>query len=58
VELLKNDVGNLLLLLLQAPVVALLLVGMVRYEIGAGIFDADKVVQCQSQSSSKTYLFW
>jgi ABC-type multidrug transport system ATPase subunit/pSer/pThr/pTyr-binding forkhead associated (FHA) protein len=49
VELLKNDVGNLLLLLLQAPVVALLLVGMVRYEIGAGVFNADKVVQCQSQ---------
>jgi ABC transport system ATP-binding/permease protein len=54
VELLKNDVGNLLLLLLQAPVVALLLVGMVRYEIGARIFDANKVVQCQSQIITET----
>ncbi len=53
IELLRNDVGNLLLLLLQAPVVALLLVGMVRYEIGAGVFDANKVVQCQSQIITK-----
>ncbi|HEY4388421.1 MAG TPA: ATP-binding cassette domain-containing protein, partial [Ktedonobacteraceae bacterium] len=53
IELLKNDVGNLLLLLLQAPVVALLLVGMVRYEIGAGVFNADQVVQCQSQIITK-----
>jgi hypothetical protein len=49
IELLKNDTGNLAILLLQAPVIALLLVGMVRYEIGAGIFDANKVVLCQTQ---------
>jgi ABC transport system ATP-binding/permease protein len=49
IELLKNDTGNLAILLLQAPVIALLLVGMVRYEIGSGIFDANKEVQCQTQ---------
>ncbi len=49
IELLKNDTGNLAILLLQAPVIALLLVGMVRYEIGAGIFDANSVVLCQTQ---------
>jgi ABC-type multidrug transport system ATPase subunit/pSer/pThr/pTyr-binding forkhead associated (FHA) protein len=54
IELLKNDVGNLAILLLQAPVVALLLVGMVRYEIGTGIFDADKVVFCRTQIFTKS----
>src|SRR5215469_1028419 len=48
-ELLKNDVGNLLILLLQAPVIAIMLVLMVRFEVGAGIFDANKLVQCSTQ---------
>jgi biopolymer transport protein ExbD len=48
-ELLKNDVGNLLILLLQAPVIAIMLVLMVRFEVGAGIFDAGKLVQCSTQ---------
>ncbi len=48
-ELLKNDVGNLLILLLQAPVIAIMLVLMVRFEVGAGIFDAGKLVQCRTQ---------
>ena len=42
-ELLKNDRGNLLILLLQAPVIALMLVLMVRFEIGTGVFDANKL---------------
>lgn len=49
IELLKNDVGNLLILLLQAPVIALLLVLMVRFEIGTGVFDANKLVQCSTR---------
>lgn len=49
IELLKNDVGNLLILLLQAPVIALIMVVMVRYEIGADIFNADKIAQCRPQ---------
>ncbi|GCE20564.1 ABC transporter ATP-binding protein [Dictyobacter kobayashii] len=48
-ELLKNDVGNLLILLLQAPVIAIMLVLMVRFEIGVGIFDANKLTQCRTQ---------
>jgi ABC transport system ATP-binding/permease protein len=49
VELLKNDPGNLLILLLQAPLVALLLMLMVRFEIGGGIFDPNSIVQCRTQ---------
>ncbi len=48
-ELLKNDVGNLLILLLQAPIIAVMLVLMVRFEVGAGVFDANKLVQCRPQ---------
>jgi ABC-type multidrug transport system ATPase subunit/pSer/pThr/pTyr-binding forkhead associated (FHA) protein len=49
VELLKNDKNTLILLLLQAPLIALLLVLLVRFEIGTGIFDQNKVVQCTPQ---------
>jgi ABC-type multidrug transport system ATPase subunit/pSer/pThr/pTyr-binding forkhead associated (FHA) protein len=48
-ELLKNDVGNLLILLLQAPIIAIMLVLMVRFEVGPGVFDANKLVQCSTQ---------
>jgi len=48
-ELLKNDKGNLLILLLQAPVIAVMLVLMVRFEVGGGVFDANKLVQCRTQ---------
>ncbi|HEU5378949.1 MAG TPA: FHA domain-containing protein [Ktedonobacteraceae bacterium] len=47
-ELLKNDVGNLLILLLQAPVIAVMLVLMARFEVGSGIFDANKLTQCST----------
>ena len=45
-ELLKNDRSTLILLLLQAPLLALLLTLLVRLEVGTGVFDANKVVQC------------
>ncbi|HEV2581259.1 MAG TPA: FHA domain-containing protein [Ktedonobacteraceae bacterium] len=48
-ELLKNDKGNLFILLLQAPVIAVMLVLMVRFEIGPGIFDPGNLVQCRTQ---------
>jgi ABC-type multidrug transport system ATPase subunit len=48
-ELLKNDVGNLLILLLQAPIIAIILVVMVRFALGAGVFDADKMIQCNTE---------
>jgi ABC-type multidrug transport system ATPase subunit len=48
-ELLKNDTGNLLILLLQAPIIAIMLVLMVRFEIGTGVFNANQLVQCRTQ---------
>lgn len=49
VELLRNDVGNLLILLLQAPLIAIVLVLLVRSEIGANIFNANQLVLCRTQ---------
>ncbi len=47
-ELLKNDRTTLLLLLLQAPIIGLLILLMVRFELGFGsnVFSANNVVQC------------
>ncbi|HZR42825.1 MAG TPA: FHA domain-containing protein [Ktedonobacteraceae bacterium] len=45
-ELLKNDKANLIILLLQAPLIALLLMLLVRFEVGTGLFDPNNVVQC------------
>jgi ABC transport system ATP-binding/permease protein len=45
-ELLRNDRSTLILLLLQAPLLALLLTLLIRLEVGTGIFDANNVVQC------------
>ncbi len=53
-ELLKNDKGNLLILLLQAPVIAIMLVLMVRFEVGPGVFDAGNLVQCRTQVLTST----
>ena len=53
-ELLKNDPINLAILLLQAPVIAVLLVFMLRFEVGAGIFDANAVTQCSTQIATSS----
>jgi ABC transport system ATP-binding/permease protein len=45
-ELLKNDRSNLIILLLQAPLIALLLMLLVRFEVGSGLFNSGNVVQC------------
>jgi hypothetical protein len=47
-ELLKNDGVNLLVLLLQAPVIAIMLVLMVRFEAGGSVFEANQLVQCST----------
>jgi ABC transport system ATP-binding/permease protein len=49
-ELLKNDTGNLLTLLLQAPVIAILMVLLARFQMGTGIFNNENVVQCQTRA--------
>ena len=45
-KLLKNDPRNLALLLLQAPVIALIVFLFIWTGIGRGGFDTNKVVQC------------
>ena len=50
IELLRNDTGNLLILLLQAPVIAVLVVVMARFQMGEGIFNNENVVQCQTRA--------
>ena len=47
-ELLKNDRTTLTILLLQAPLIGLLILFMVRFELGFGsnLFSANNVVQC------------
>ena len=45
-ELLKNERGNLAILLLQAPVIALIVFFIIKTSIGVGGFDTNKVVQC------------
>ena len=49
IELLRNSRSNLIILLLQAPLIALLLMLLVRFEIGTGLFDPNNVVQCSPQ---------
>lgn len=50
IELLKNNTANLLLLLLQAPVIAVLLVLLAHLQIGTNIFNPNNVVQCQTRA--------
>ncbi len=47
-ELLWNDKANLAILLLQAPIIALILVFMIQYLIGSNVFSSTEVVQCNS----------
>ena len=46
-ELLKNDTGNLLILLLQAPIIGLILF----YLAGQGAFDPTSVAQCPTRAN-------
>ncbi len=50
-ELLKNDKPTLTILLLQAPIIGLLIMSMVRFELGFGsnVFGPNNVVQCVPQ---------
>ena len=41
--------GNLVILLLEAPLIAILLMVLARVELGADIFNANKIVQCTPQ---------
>jgi ABC-type multidrug transport system ATPase subunit/pSer/pThr/pTyr-binding forkhead associated (FHA) protein len=50
-ELLRNDLATLLVLLLQAPLVALLLMGLIKLEsnTNGSTFLLDNIIRCQSQ---------
>jgi ABC-type multidrug transport system ATPase subunit/ABC-type multidrug transport system permease subunit len=50
-ELLKNDVGSLLILLLQAPVIALLLVALMKYGIGTTMFTQQDIASCPTNAT-------
>ncbi len=54
IELLKNDPGNLLILLLQAPVVALLLLLLVKYEVGTSVFNPTTITKCPTAATILT----
>ena len=54
IELLKNDPGNLLILLLQAPVVALLLLLLVKYEVGTSVFNPTSITKCPTAATILT----
>jgi ABC-type multidrug transport system ATPase subunit/pSer/pThr/pTyr-binding forkhead associated (FHA) protein len=54
IELLRNDSTNLAILLLQAPVIALMLVLMLRIEVGDGIFNPTSLAQCRTQIVTTT----
>jgi len=55
-ELLKNDTGNLIILLLQAPLIALFLMLLIYFEVGTGLFDANKVIQCTPQLINSSFV--
>ena len=53
-ELLKNNRSTLFLMLAQAPLIALFLMLLVRFEIGAGVFEPNNIVLCQPQILTAT----
>ncbi len=54
IELLKNDIGNLLILLLQAPVIGLIMLLFIHFGIDSGGFDPANVVQCPTTAQILT----
>lgn len=55
-ELLKNDKVNLVVLLLQAPIIVLFLMLLVYFEVGSGLFDPNKIIQCMPQRIDSTFV--
>ncbi len=53
-ELLKNDPGNLIILLLQAPIIGLLLILLVKYEIGTTAFNPTSIAKCPTTQTILT----
>lgn len=55
-ELLKNDKANLIVLLLQAPVIVLFLMLLVYFEVGSGLFNSNQIIQCMPQRIDSTFV--
>jgi ABC-type multidrug transport system ATPase subunit len=55
-ELLKNDKANLVVLLLQAPVIVLFLMLLVYFEVGTGLFNSNQIIQCMPQRIDSTFV--
>src|SRR5260370_4404784 len=51
IELIKNDVGYLLILLLQAPLIALILLLIVKFLLGPATFDWTTVAVCPTRAN-------
>lgn len=50
-DVLKNDLGSLLVLLLQAPVIALLLIALLKYEVGTTVFSQTSIIKCPTAAT-------
>jgi ABC-type multidrug transport system ATPase subunit len=48
-ELLRNDLPTLLILVLQAPLLGLLLMTLIRFGLGADLLEGNSIVRCQPQ---------
>ncbi len=55
-ELLKNDRANLIVLLLQAPVIVLFLMLLVYFEVGSGLFNSNQIIQCMPQRIDSSFV--
>ncbi len=55
-ELLKNDKANLIVLLLQAPVIVLFLMLLVYFEVGSGLFNPNQIIQCMPQRIDSSFV--
>jgi ABC-type multidrug transport system ATPase subunit len=53
-ELLKNDRGNMIMLLLQAPIISLLLVALMHYGIGTTMFEQNDIISCPTTAAMLT----
>jgi len=57
IELLRNDTGNLLILLLQAPIIACILILILKYVTVAGLFEYNNVSSPYHNGDGQRVLF-
>ena len=57
IELLRNDLGNLLILLLQAPIIGLILLLILKFVTVQGVFEASTVTSPLTAADAQKILF-